>query len=86
VANETAVSLTVPEAMRIHDALAHARRHLAHRDQMNAELHLDSTRWSNLTTLVATAEDTLTSVLQDQAIIGAPLQHAAHPGAGDGQA
>jgi hypothetical protein len=73
------VRLTAAQAMEVFDALAHARRHLSHRDRMNAELHLDEPRWSPLTKLVAGAEDMLKDVLQEQAIIGAPIQHDAHP-------
>ena len=72
------VVLTVEQTMQVFDALAHARRHLQHRDQMNGEIHLSPTRWSPLTELVGNAEDMLKAVLQDQAIIGAPIQHQAH--------
>jgi hypothetical protein len=72
------VLITVDQVMQIHDALAHARRHLARRDEMNGELHLDEVRWSPLTKLVADAEIMLTEELQNQCIIGAPIQHAAH--------
>jgi hypothetical protein len=72
------VQLTVEQAMQIHDALAHSRRHLQHRDKMNAEVHLGEVRWSPLTDLVGNAETMLGEVLQEQAIIGAPLQHHAH--------
>ena len=75
------VRLTAAQAMEVFDALAHSRRHLQHRDQMNGELHLDEVRWSPLTKLVANAEDMLKEVLQDQAIVGAPIQHDAHPSA-----
>lgn len=73
------VLITVDQIMQIHDALAHARRHLVHRDEMNAELHLAEVRFSPLTKLVANAEDVLVTELQDQSVIGAPIQHAAHP-------
>jgi hypothetical protein len=77
---ETRVLLTVEQAMQIHDALAHSRRHLQSRDEMNAEVHLaEEVRWSPLTELVGNAETMLGEVLQEQAIIGAPLQHQMHP-------
>jgi hypothetical protein len=72
------VLVTIDQVMQIHDALAHARRHLARRDEMNSEIHLAEQRWSPLTKLVADAEDMLTEELQRQCIIGAPYQHAAH--------
>jgi hypothetical protein len=72
------VRLTAAQAMEVFDALAHARRHLSHRDRMNAELHLGEVRWSPLTRLVGNAEDMLKDVLQDQAIVGAGIQHDAH--------
>jgi hypothetical protein len=72
------VQLTVEQAMQVHDALAHSRRHLQYRDRMNAEVHLGEVRWSPLTELVGNAETMLGEVLQEQAIIGAPLQHHAH--------
>lgn len=75
----TEVRLTVEQMMQAFDAISHARRHLVRRDEMNAELHLDEPRWSSLTRLLGNAEDMLGEVLMDQAIIGAPLQHAAHP-------
>jgi hypothetical protein len=75
------VRLTAAQAMEVFDALAHSRRHLVRRDEMNAELHLGEVRFSPLTKLVAIAEDMLKDVLQEQAIIGAPIQHDAHPSA-----
>jgi hypothetical protein len=74
------VKLTVEQAMQAFDALAHSRRHLVDRDRMNAQIHIAEPRWSPLTKLVADAETMLQEVLQDQAIIGAPIQHAAHGG------
>ena len=72
------VHMSVELAMELFDALAHSRRFLAHRDQMNAEVHLGKVRWSPLTELVGNAEDKFKDLLQDQAIVGAPLQHKAH--------
>jgi hypothetical protein len=72
------VRLTVEQAMQVFDALAHSRRHLYHRDNMNAEIHLGKVRWSPLTELVGNAEMMLRELLQEQAIIGAPIQHDAH--------
>lgn len=76
------VTLAPEQAMQIFDALAHSRRHLQQRDQMNAELHLGEVRWSPLTELIGNAETMLQEVLQDQAIIGAPIQHRAHEAVG----
>jgi hypothetical protein len=73
------VTLTAAQTMQVFDALSHARRHLVRRDEMNAELHLAEPRWSALTTLLGNAEDMLGEVLMEQAIIGAPIQHDAHP-------
>jgi hypothetical protein len=72
------VALTVEQAMQAFDALHHSRRHLCDRDRMNAEIHLAEPRWSPLTELVGDAETMFQEVLQDQAIIGAPIQHQAH--------
>jgi hypothetical protein len=72
------VRLTVEQAMQIFDAIAHSRRFFAKRDEMNAEVHLGAVRWSPLTVLVADAEDVFKDLLQEQAIIGAPLQHKEH--------
>ena len=72
------IVLTAEQTMQVFDALSHSRRHLQHHDQMNAELHLGDVRWSPLTMLVGDAETMLQEVLQEQAIIGAPIQHVAH--------
>jgi hypothetical protein len=72
------VGLTVEQAMQAFDALSHATHHLCDRDRMNAHIHLAEPRWSPLTELVSDAATMLQEVLQDQAIIGAPIQHQAH--------
>lgn len=76
------VELTVAQAMQVFDALQHASHHLCDRDRMNAQIHLGQVRWSPLTELIGNAAMMLQEVLQDQAIIGAPIQHAAHTQAG----
>jgi hypothetical protein len=48
---------------------------------MNAEIHLGEVRWSPLTELVGNAEMELRELLQEQAILGAPIQHDAHKAA-----
>jgi hypothetical protein len=73
------VSLTPELLVEFFDALHHARRFFAKRDEMNAEVHLAEPRWSPLTYLVANAETKLQEVLEANAIIGAPIQHDAHP-------
>lgn len=76
--SEVRVELTVEQAMQVFDALQHAAYHLTDRDRMNSHIHLAEPRWSPLTELVSNAAMMLQEVLQDQAIIGAPIQHQAH--------
>jgi hypothetical protein len=78
------VELSPQQVMQVFDALSHSRRHLQRRDEMNAEIHLGEVRWSPLAELVASAETMLQDTLQDQAIIGAPIQHVAHIHPGEG--
>lgn len=73
------VSLQPELLVEFFDALHHARRFFAKRDEMNAELHLAEPRWSPLTSLVANAETKLQEVLEANAVIGAPIQHDWHP-------
>jgi hypothetical protein len=63
-----AVTVDASDLLKLYDAIRKADEFFAHRDRMNAAVHLGEARYSPLTTLVRTEAERLQRILSDAGV------------------